>query len=231
MPEQIVKDNRQNKKPEPQDYLLEFAGFLKTYWVAILSGLALAVVAMLAWTFFRTNRQEQQARATSMLALAQTQPQLEEIISQYPASQAASLALLALAAQQHTAALYGDAEATYNKFLTEHPNHCWANVAHLGIIQCKEGYGSLDEAATRYDAFANINADDFLAPQALLGKARCLHALNRIPEARAVYESLIVTSETNNLWRHQAEMSLALLERNARAEQQRPGASAPDAVP
>jgi predicted negative regulator of RcsB-dependent stress response len=230
MPEQIVKDNRQDQKPISQDYLLEFAVFLKTYWLAMVAGLAVALAAVLGWSFYSARRQQQQTHAVAMLAVAQTPAQFEEIINQHPDSSAAALALLSLAGQQHAAGQYDQAEASYNRFLAAHGDHPWVAVAQLGLIQCQEGRGSFDEAAARYDAFARMRPDDFLAPQALLGKARCLHALNRLADARAAYENLIVSSETNSLWRRQAESFLALVERDARA-QALPAAPIPAAQP
>ena len=226
MPEQIIKDNRENLKPEPQDYLLEFVAFLKNYWLSILVGLVLGVAVLLGWAYYNTHSQEQQAGASAMLALAQTPAQFEEIISQHPKSSAAPLALLSLAGQHHAVINIDQAEASYNRFLSEYPNHPWVNVAKLGLVQCQESRGSFDSAAVQYDAFARENPDDFLAPQALLGKARCLHALNRLADARAVYETIVVNSETNSLWRRQADNLMMLVDKDIRAEQQRLDAAA-----
>lgn len=227
MPEQIIKDNRENLKPESQDYLLEFVAFLKNYWLSILVVLLLGVALLLGWAFYNTHSQEQEAGASAMLALAQTPAQFEEIISQHPKSSAAPLALLSLASQQHATANIDQAEASYNRFLSEYPNHPWVGIAKMGLIQCQESRGSFDSAAAQYDALAREYPDDFLGPQALLGKARCLHALNRLADARAVYETIVVNSDSNSLWRRQADNLITLVDKDIRAEQRRRDTAAP----
>lgn len=219
MTEQTPQYNRQTTEPVSHDYLLDFGVFLKKYWLSIVTGLAIVTLALLGWSFFRARAQQQQIQAISMLALAQTPEQFEEIISQHPGTQASAMALLALASRQHTMGKYDQAQASYHKFLAANENHAWANMARLGLIACLEGQGSLNEAASQYENFAVKQPDDFLAPQALLGKARCLHALNRLDDAIATYENIIVSSQTNSLWRRQAETMLELVERDVRAQQ------------
>jgi TolA-binding protein len=61
-----------------------------------------------------------------------------------------------------------------------------------------------------YGEFAKENKESFMAPAALLGKARCLESLSQYAEAKLVYED-VITYYPGSGWSQAAEANLQLV--------------------
>jgi outer membrane protein assembly factor BamD (BamD/ComL family) len=188
---------------------------VKEQWKSLAIKAGLAVVVVLSVFLYREHKQSNEAQASRMLGEARNVPALQAIITQYPGSPAARLALLQTAKALYDSGDYMAAAAAYAEFGTKYPKHPMVAVAHLGKIACTEATGQFPEALAAYSTFLKEQPDSFLTPSALFGKARCLEQMQKPGEARAVYEDFL-TANPKSMWKSDVEENLRQLDRNSR---------------
>lgn len=209
------------EQTEPGQIAAESAGTnslpdsVKEQWKGFAIKSGLAVVVVLGVFLYRTHRQSSEDQASRMLGEARNVQALQAIMTQYPGTPAARLALLQTAKALYDSGDYAAASASYTDFTTKHPKHPMVAVAHLGKIACMEAMGKIPEALAAYSAFLNEQSGSFLIPSALFGKARCLEQMQKYDEARAVYEDFL-TANPKSLWKNDVEENLRQLDRDSR---------------
>ncbi|MEI6564150.1 MAG: tetratricopeptide repeat protein [bacterium] len=181
-------------------------------WV-LTAGIAVAIV--LAVSLYRANKDGNEEKASQMLGEARNVQAMQAIMSQYPSTAAAKLALLQTAKAQYDNGDVVSAQASYQDFLSKNPTHPMASIAELGKIHCTEALGQPDAALVAYNQFAATHPHHFLMPMALFGKARCLQTLKRFTEARTTYEDFLAANP-KSLWINDVEEAMKQLERDAR---------------
>ena len=180
---------------------------------AISAGLAAAV--FLGVTLYRYNARSNEEKASRMLGEGRTVQHFQTIMTEYPGTGAAPLAMLQVAKGQFDSGDYVMAMSTYASFSTRYPKHPMLPVADLGRVHCMEAMGQTTEALTAYTAFASANTGSYLTPMAVFGKARCLEQLRRLDEAKAVYEDFMAANPKSP-WTSEVEQALTLLSREMR---------------
>ncbi len=200
--------------PEPTG-LSTLPASVKEEWKSLALKAGVAVVIVLGVFLYRDHKQSSENQASRMLGEARNVPALQAIITQYPGSPAARLALLQTAKALYDSGDYMAASASYAKFATQYPKHPLVAVAQLGQIACTEATGQIPEALAAYSTFLKEQPDTFLTPSALFGKARCLEQMQKPGEARAVYEDFL-TANPNSLWKNDVEENLRQLDRDSR---------------
>jgi TolA-binding protein len=174
-----------------------------------------AAVVVLAVFLYRTNKAGNEEKASRMLGEARNAQALQAIMSQYPSSAAARMALLQMAKAQFDNGDYVSSQASYKDFLSKYPTHPMTGIAELGLIHCTEATGQTEKALEEYTRFATTKPTHFLAPTAIFGKARCLQALKRYDKARATYDDFLAANPKSD-WKNDIEEALKQLEREAR---------------
>lgn len=106
-------------------------------------------------------------------ALDDAEAALEGVVAERNAA-TAPLALLRLAAVRYARGRADLAETDYRTFLQDYPDHEFAAQARVGIAHCAEAAGRIDEAVGLYRDAHTALQGSHLAPDALLGQARCL---------------------------------------------------------
>jgi len=187
----------------------------RSEWKQWLGTIAVALVIVAGIFLYRARAQSNEEQASRMLGEARSGQALQAILTQYPKTAAAKLALVGIAKMQYDSGDYVAALSTYTDFLTRHPDHLLAKTAELGKIHCQEAMGQTADALVAFTAFAEKNPGHYLAPQSLFGRARCLQRLARLDEARAVYEDFLV-AHPESPWKGEVEEALRDLEREKR---------------
>jgi outer membrane protein assembly factor BamD (BamD/ComL family) len=180
----------------------------------LIKGGVVAIV-VLAVVLYKAHRQSGNEQASRMLGEARNVQALQAIITQYPSSPAARLALLQTAKAHYDAGDFMAASSMYGDFVKKYPKHPMVDIAEMGKIQCMEAMGKLPEALTAYSAFAMTRTNSFLAPVAVFGKARCLEQSGRRDEARTLYEDFLAANPKSQ-WKQEVEENLRQIERDAR---------------
>ncbi|MBN1673719.1 MAG: tetratricopeptide repeat protein [Kiritimatiellae bacterium] len=209
---------------ELQD-LNEFARQYGKHTVIVV--VAVAIVAIVV-TLFRNQKRTENRQASDMLTSARSPQQLNELLGQYPSARASAMALLKLARAYYDESQFSLARSTYERFLTEHPQHEMRGVAELGKLHCLEADGQTEAALAGLESFCREQSDPFLLAQAVLGRGRCLARLGRWDEARAVYEDYVSAKPEEDGWSREFEQELARLKAAERRAQRTP---APGAAP
>lgn len=207
------------KKPLPNVQHQNDVEALKA-WVArhgshAVTAVLAVLIVMAAMHLVSARASQREAEANQRLAAAQSAGDFEGILADFAKSDVAPLARLALAKLNFDNANFEAALSQYDQFLAQWPGHAMSKTAVLGRVFCIEARGhsdALKEAAAAFAAFAAANPDDFLAPQAQFGQARCLEQLGELAQARAIYEDFI-TSHPASPWTLRAEELLAALQR------------------
>lgn len=192
--------------------------FLRENGVAILLGVGVAVAVFLGFSVWKNYKASAAAEAETQLFQAEAPEQIQQVIDKYGSTPAAPLAYLALAGRYFDDGQYELAESVYTQFREKFPGHTFHLSAELGMAQCKEAAGRLQEALDAFTAFATAHPDSYLASLAIFGKARCLEQLGRFDEAKAVYEDYIAANPAS-LWADRADAAILYVEQSRRAAQ------------
>ena len=209
----------QSSPPQAQESSRTLMDFMKHNLRSVSIGGGLVVLVALVLVAYTNQQRRSSETASQMLGMSQSPKQLEELLTQYPSSSSAPIALLALATDRFTAGVYDQAFSFYERFIQQYPKHVMVPVAELGKVMCQEAQGEFEQALMGFGLFVAAYPDYFLLPQVLRGKAHCLQRLHRPAEARAVYEDFIV-AHPDSEWKNQMEMSLRFMEREQRASSQ-----------
>ena len=186
----------------------------------VLIGLAIALALLLGYGAYKNYKQSTSMRASQMLMSSKSPEQLQQVITQYPSTPSAPIAMLTLASEYFRSGQYDLAQFTYAQFQQKFPKHPMAAAGDLGKAQCLEASGQLDQALSMYEAFANANSGHFLAASAIFGKGRCLTQMGRYPEAKAVYEDYVAANPDSG-WVPLADSAMLFADKELRAQQKK----------
>jgi predicted negative regulator of RcsB-dependent stress response len=192
-----------------QQEVKEVLVFIKKYAKPAAIAVAIICAIVLADKFLKTQRHKKEAAADAALMLAKSPEDLQAIIDDYAATPAGPLAVMGLAREKFNAGLIDEAETLYTQFSKKHGDHELAVQAELNLISCKEAKGQPD-VHLLYDEFVKKNTGSYLVPSAMLGKARCLEAIDQLDEAQMAYEDIMVNFPEES-WSEIAEANLKVL--------------------
>lgn len=188
---EVVKEDTGLELDTPEDELQQVLRFLRIHGSRVITGVCVGLIIVAGMNAFRTHKQNKLRESSQRLLAAQSSQELETLMSQYPDTPSAPLALLKLAKTHYNSENYDIALNKYAEFKETYPDHSMFLSAELGSIHCMEAKGLYDKALEGFTAFMTAHPDHFLVPQALLGTARCFKNLGRKAEAKEVYEEYI----------------------------------------
>lgn len=237
LPAQTLKEDPKAGAPVPA-----LPAWLKAYGLSACIGAGIVIVVIVSATAYRSQQNKSHEVAFQQLKAAKSIQAVEQVLAQYPTAPSAPDARLKLANERYHAGLFQESMADYDTFLSKYKEHTNTVAAELGRLLCLEASGRSSEALEGLAAFTNKYAAQlYIIPQAVFAKARCLQDMDRLPEARAVYEDFALAN-SNNAWAAQAESSIDVVDRliregkpvrtNAPANFQMPAfPAAPPAIP
>jgi TolA-binding protein len=180
-------------------------------WIAI----GVAVVG-LAIGFYYWNAARQEANANEALSALRAPIQVGnsalhiapdeylKVANDFPGTSAGQRALLMAAGGLFDAGKFPEAEAQFQKFLTEYPGHPLAVDAEIGVAASLEAQGKLADATARYKETRERHMQEPI-PQPAMALAR-LYALQGKPDvALKLYEE-VAHNRGNDTWGEEAEL-------------------------
>jgi predicted negative regulator of RcsB-dependent stress response len=206
------------KQQLEQHEVPEALDFIKENGVAIVVGVLVAVIGFAGYTIWRNSQAAKVEAAAALFASAQTAPQFQEIVANYPETPAAALAQLSLGGAYYDQAEYALARDAFEQFAVANPGHVMAPNASLGAAQSLESLGEFDAALAAYERFMAGHEGHYLVAPATFGQARALEAMGRYDEAIAVYEEFMAANPGSE-WAARAETGLDFVSKRKRAEQ------------
>jgi tetratricopeptide (TPR) repeat protein len=217
--EQQVEAGRPSEET-PKTEKKQLLALFREHVQPVLIGLGIAIAILLAYGAYKNYKQSALMRASQMLMSARSLEQLQQVISQYPSTPSAPIAMLTLAAEYFQSGQYDLAQFTYAQFRQKFPKHPMAMMADIGKAQCLEASGQLDQALAAFEAFILANPGHFLSSSAIFGKGRCLTQMGRYTEAKAVYEDYIAANP-NSGWGPLADSAMLFVDKELRAQQKK----------
>jgi len=178
------------------------------YWLAAFIILGVVLVGTAAYKARHTSKVE---LASQEIFRARTIEELSKALEAAPAADLSATARLKLAQAYFIEGNYTLAFNEYERFIATYPKHELIDAAHMGKIVCVEAQGLPDRALESYREFAASRTNSFLRTEAVFGTGRCLEQLDRLEEARQVYEELVVDLPYD-LWAGRASEALRELD-------------------
>jgi tetratricopeptide (TPR) repeat protein len=115
---------------------------------------------------------------------------LVRLADQYHGTRAAERAELLGAGALFAEGKFTEAQAKFDAFRQQHPEHPFAPTATLGFASSLDAQGKTAEALAAYQEVISRFASEPAANQARMGKARLHEALNQPEQALALYDEL-----------------------------------------
>lgn len=157
----------------------------------LLAGIAVMLLAAIAYGGYLFYQQRRETNAAEALAAAKTAGDFQNVISQYSGTPAAASAYLLLAEQQRSDGKFSDANATLQKFVIEFPKNELVSTARMSMAANLESLGKADDALSTYQKLVAADPHSFNAPLALISEVPLLKAKGQTEEARKVCERIV----------------------------------------
>ncbi len=211
--QELEQPKEEHHKHEPHlidEDMQRLKNFNETHGKTITTLLLIVLVAIIGFRFYTGQKAKKSAAASAALANVRSIQDLEAIVEKYKSLPSAPVIKLQLAKSYFDENNYDMAITTYNELKDAKSGGLVGIAALLGIANCLEARGQLEDALKQYDSFISDNTDSFLVPQAIMGKARTLDLLGKTTEAKEIIEEFIAANQDSD-WIPPAEETLKLL--------------------
>lgn len=200
---------QQQPQPPPRISLEEIAVWIDDRKKAILAGIALIGLAGLAWVIVDSNAQGKEHRAAAALfELQMSSGDSTNVLpsSAYegllPATEGTGIAQhvsLREAVSLFAAENYGEAQASFENFLSTYPDSPLAPEASLGTATSLEAQGKTDEALARYQELTTRFPQSSLVDRARLSQARIYEKKGDQQQAFRIFQDLASRGMTDSM--------------------------------
>lgn len=193
-----------NNQPPAEDRLFTEENFAaELFWEKnrqkILVAAVVAVLAAIGTVWWVVSLHNLKLAAEAFFVQAKSPDAWREVIAKYPGSMPAADAMLLLAESQREQGDFDGSTATYQRFLSEYPQHPLVSGARLGLAETSSAAGKPAEAIT---ALKTVQAaGGYAAPFAALLEGRALLREGKLAEAKEVFTKIVTTYQTSPLAR------------------------------
>lgn len=182
----------------------------ETHGKTLTTILIVVLVAVIGFRFYNLQKAKKSAAASAALTNAKSVQDFEAIVEKYKTLPSAPVIKLQLAKSYFDENNYDMAITTYNELKDSNANDLVGTAALLGIANCLESRGQLEDSLKQYESFISTQKDSFLIPQAIMGKARTMDLLGQTQEAKELIEEFIAANQDSD-WIPPAEEVLKKL--------------------
>lgn len=216
---------RRNPVAEWLSVGFQFVRANRTVVLILVGAFLVASLGVAGYEFYR-NRQESEARAAIIAAMAKLRPEkpggsinkdeamkvLQEVASQHGGTVAAQEALIRVGNWQFEAQRLDDALATFSAYLKQYPRGQYRVVAAISKAYTEEAKGKLDDAVQTLTEITTTQKDDPLTGEALVSLGRLYEAHKKADEATKTYGQ-VAERYPNTSWAMQAQQRLTGMRR------------------
>lgn len=181
---QNLKSSDEPRIQEDSDNL-----FWNQYKGPILGALLLILAGTAAAGYMWNQRTTRNNEAQALYSNARTPEAWQEVVSKYPHSPSASLALIHLASQAQGKKDFQGALGFYETFLKNFPKHPAAPAVQFAQAQLLQALGKTAEAKTAYDEIINAKPESAFFGGASVALAKLYQSENDSSRARQVLEA------------------------------------------
>lgn len=200
-----------SNQPPAEDRLFTEESFAaEIFWEknrqTILIAAAVIVLAALGTVYWVISLHNLKLAAEAFFAQAKSPDAWREVIAKYPGTMPAADAMLLLAESQREQGNTDESTATYQRFLSEYPDHPLVGGARLGVA---ENYSAAGKTVDALSALKVAQAGGgYAAPFAALLEGRTLLREGKLAEAKDVFSKIVTTYQSSPL----ARMALSQVE-------------------
>jgi tetratricopeptide (TPR) repeat protein len=180
------------------------AKFFADNWKVILGAVAVVVLGTAAVGFWKDRQNSTDRKASEALFDAQTsarefialkniseaEKKFSPVFEKFPSSRAAFEAYLLIGDLYMDVGNYSEAVKRYEQADALAKDAFSKLLAKYNLGIAKESAGNLQAAVDSYELALKGGSSDFLKPEILMAKARCLEALKRGSEAIVIYQEV-----------------------------------------
>ena len=174
--------------------------------------LLVAAIAVGGWYGWKNHKQAVKQAASDALVNAYTTEEIEDAVTKFSGSATEGALKLRLAKSYFDAGRYEESLAQYESLIGNAPDG-FADIPAVGKAQCLEALGRFEEAATAFDAFAEMSPKNYLTLTAQLGAARCFVQGGDKKKALARIEALKVANKDDDLSKARIEATETAIKR------------------
>lgn len=212
-------ETTQTTQDTPAEMLIKLWPWLEANRNRLIAGAAAIFVVICIYYYMGSQREEnERAAGVALTQLMMSPPAgvnpadaLAKLATKYAGTVAAQRAQLQAAATHFAAGQYPDAQAMFEKFVTENGSSALVPTAQLGIGASLEAQGKLDQAASLYQKVASTYGSTPSALPALCGLGRIAEAQGKLKEAVERYDAAARMGNMGGTLSQEASMRVAEL--------------------
>lgn len=172
----------------------------------IIALIALLLVLVCGGTWWVVQQKAVEEKAFTLFAAVKTPEDKQALITAYPKSKAAALALIELAQKEVESKNFEAALAHYRTFLKNFPQHTFTESVNLAVAITLESAGKFAEAQTAYSAIISARPEHAFTGAASIGLARTYLQENKLLAARQALSDFISAHEDSSSTNEAREM-------------------------
>ncbi len=190
------------KEDEVAEFVIGSGQFVKEHWKKFVGGIIVAVIAVAIWGTASHERNKAELEAQTWLWRANLDMRsgnvgsaiqsYTNIAERYRGTQSHSDATFFMANAQFSTSRFDSALVMFEKYLNLGKRREQFTISsEIGIAQCLEQLTRYDDAAQNYRKVQQEHPESPLAPDALLGAARCYELSENLQMAESAYGELL----------------------------------------
>jgi len=168
----------------------------------IIWGTVAVVVIGFGVSFYQWKKHDTEKSASAALSVVEAQRILLggnrnesaeaylKVANEHAGTKAAARALLLAGGAYFVQGSYTEAQAQFQKFLTQYPDSQLRSQASLGVATCLDALGKSDEAAVAYKSVVDRHAGEPVQAPAKFALARIYESQGKLDQAQRLYEEL-----------------------------------------
>lgn len=190
------------KEDEVAEFVVDAGHFISSHWKKIVGGIIVVVIAVAIWGTWKHEHGKAEAEAQTWLWRANLDMRsgnagsaiqsYTNITERYRGTWSHSDATFFMANAQFSTSRYDSAMVMFETYLDLGKQRDQFSVsAEVGIAQCLEQLTRYDDAARKFLQVQQEHPSSPLAPDALLGAARCYELAGNLQLAESTYGELL----------------------------------------
>lgn len=190
------------KEDEVAEFFVDAGHFITSHWKKIVGGIIVVVIAVAIWGTWKHEHGKAEAEAQTWLwranldmrsgSIGSAIQSYTNITERYRGTWSHSDATFFMANAQFSTSRYDSAMVMFETYLDlSKQRDQFIISSEIGIAQCLEQLTRYDDAARRYLEVQQVHPDSPLAPDALLGAARCYELAGNLQMAESTYGELL----------------------------------------
>jgi TolA-binding protein len=178
------------------------------YKFHILGAVALVILILVGLVWFWHAENTKALAAMEQFSTAETAEEWQAVVTEFPKTPAAALAMIKIANQAQGEKRFTDASATYREFLTQFPKHPIAPAAQFALGRSYQASGQTDQAVQIFESILSAKPQHPFFGGASVSLAEILISRNENERAKQILTTLF-SNDTKSSFQSSARTLLS----------------------